>query len=274
MHTRQGFQISDSDHLAGAGVVQTWWCCQHAGSSRQPRPHWPTPVVSPGRTLWCPARPSCLPLQSPYLTQRKITQFIHKDWMFCPKRLYAKKTNNNKKNPNNLWMQLFKFVQQWSWHLTQNDQPCELSMSLLNDSTRPANPMILLSVLPTACVHIFRFLTELFCRCATNQSKQTNIQGQIGTLWHSDAFNFFNLLKSFWIVDHRTLSPKAVHCVCYFCWFQHQRILLRMVVWSEPVCCILPPLRRFVPPTALNSNRIWRWLTSRKVQMQSQCSLV
>ena len=42
---------------------------------------------------------------------------------------------------------------------------------------RPAYPKILLSILRTAYVRIFRFLTRLFCGCTTNQSKQSSVKG-------------------------------------------------------------------------------------------------
>ena len=51
-------------------------------------------------------------------------------------------------------------------------------------STRPAYPQNLLSVLQTACVHIFRFwlIVFFFCGCTTNQSKQQkNVKGQFFT---------------------------------------------------------------------------------------------
>ena len=113
---------------------------------------------------------------------------------------------------------------------------------------RPAYPKIHLSVLQTACVRIFRFMTALFsfclvwffCRCTTYQSQQKcqrtmfsiiyllrtvweltfsikQMHYKTGTLWHSDASILFTLqksrmlvllLKSFWIKDRRKFLQK------------------------------------------------------------------
>ena len=91
---------------------------------------------------------------------------------------------------------------------------------------RPAYPKILLSVLQTACVCIFRFLTGfLFYGYTTNQSKQKKVSKdnfsiihlirtvceltlstmqthyRTGTLWHSDAFILFTSAKV--VLDQR-----------------------------------------------------------------------
>ena len=82
---------------------------------------------------------------------------------------------------------------------------------------------------------------------------------------------YLHLRKSFSIEDRRTLSPKAMHHVCCFCWYR--RILSwAVVVWSEfvfLVTCILPPLRHFLAATYhrrrwIQTRHIGRWLTSVK----------
>ena len=126
---------------------------------------------------------------------------------------------------------------------------------------------------------------------------------QNGTLWHSDtsilfmsakvvldkrhseAFILFTsakfrllVLKSFWIKDHGKISSKAMHHVCCFRWCRHV-ISWTVDVWSELVSlvsCILPQFRAVTcyRPLCLQTRHMWRWLTSAKLRMQSQCSLV
>ena len=75
---------------------------------------------------------------------------------------------------------------------------------------RPAYPKILLSVLQTACVCIFRFMTRLFSlfclfgvffgKCTTNQSKQKKCQRKmfLSSFKNSVWTHIFNY-QSFWI---------------------------------------------------------------------------
>ena len=100
----------------------------------------------------------------------------------------------------------------------------------------------------------------------------------IQTYYNQTTLFCLHLQKSFSIEDHITLSPKAMHCVCCFCWCP--RVLSWTVAfWSEfvsLVSSILPPLRRFCaatyhrqlsPPNQKLANFC-------KVSMQSPCSLV
>ena len=180
-----------------------------------------------------------------------------------------------------------------------------VSSTFQKHNTRPAYPKILLSLvsaLQTACVCIFWFLTGLFCGCTTNQPKQKSVKGQFfchssckKSAWthifnHTDALQDWHtdtrmplfclhLLKSFWIKACRTLSAKAMHHVCSFCW--GRQVLYWTVVWSELVSlvsCILP-LLWFCAATChkqlwIQTLHIWRWLTFTKFSLQSQCSLV
>ena len=80
---------------------------------------------------------------------------------------------------------------------------------------------------------------------------------------------WLHLLKPFWIKDCRTLSPKAMHRVCYFRWCQHV-LSWTVVVWLDLVSCILPPFCQFCAAIChwqllIKTHHIWRWLTSIKL---------
>ena len=62
---------------------------------------------------------------------------------------------------------------------------CKQCSILFSTHTRPTYPKILLPVLRTAYVHIFRFLTGFFCGCTTNQSKRSSVKGQF--FYHSSC---------------------------------------------------------------------------------------
>ena len=137
--------------------------------------------------------------------------------------------------------------------------------------SRPAYPKTLLSVLQTAYVRIFRFLTRSFFlqmhHQSLNQSKQNSVKGQfciihlvrtVGELTSSIIQMHYTwttlfclcLRKLFLVEDHKT-PPKTMHPVCCFCWCWHV-LSWTVVVWSEfvsLVSCILPPLHQFLAAT-------------------------
>ena len=151
---------------------------------------------------------------------------------------------------------------------------------------RPVHSKVLLSILQTAKVHIFRFLTRFFADAPPISQNEAvskvnfSIIHLVRTVCeltfsiiqtHNTRTTLFclHLRKSFSIEDRRTLSPKTMHRVCCFRWCR--RVLSwTVVVWLEfvsLVSCILPPLCRFRAATyhrQLQTRHIWRWLTSVK----------
>ena len=59
-------------------------------------------------------------------------------------------------------------------------------------------------------IHLVRTVYELTFSNYTPHYKTTMLY-KTGSLWHLDTFISLYLLKSFWIEDRRTLSPKAMH---------------------------------------------------------------
>ena len=101
---------------------------------------------------------------------------------------------------------------------TTNDMPARQACMI--QACLP--PQMLLWVLQTACVTIFRFLTGLFCRCATNQSRQKSIKGQF--FYHLSCKQIAKCMNSHFQLHRHTvklhtltlkrLSLKAVNRVC------------------------------------------------------------
>ena len=79
-----------------------------------------------------------------------------------------------------------------------------------NRCNRSAYPKILLSVLQTACIRIFRFLARFFCGYSTNQSKQKSVKGQF--FFHSYCKN------SVWThIFNYTDAPQNWHTMTLGC---------------------------------------------------------
>ena len=139
---------------------------------------------------------------------------------------------------------------------------------------------------------------QAFCGCTTDESKQNSVKSQFfyhlsckNSVWthifndtdalHSDNFSLFTSAKV--VLDRRPqkISPKIMHSVCCFCWYQC--IFSWMVVVLVGVCFLgfvhssssLSVSCSHLIPTALNSNLPYRKMaTFHKVLMQSRCSLV
>ena len=121
-----------------------------------------------------------------------------------------------------------------------NAQPVRRTNKQLLTITDLTNPKILLSVLQTACVCIFRLLIGFFAHAPQiNQNKKVSMDTfsvihlvrraheltfsiiqthcRTGTLSHSDAFILFTSAQVALVKDCRTLSLKATHHVSSFC---------------------------------------------------------
>ena len=156
-------------------------------------------------------------------------------------------------------------------------------------TTRPAYPKILLLVLQTAYVRIFRFLTGFFCGCTTNQSKQNCVKGKLfyhssckNSMWthifnytdalHSDNFILFTSVKV--VLNRRpmnTFSKNSASCVLL--------LMMPTCPFLNSCCLVGVCFLGFVPsssssvswshlsPTASHSNPPYKiWLTSIKFQ--------
>ena len=158
---------------------------------------------------------------------------------------------------------------------------------------------ILLSVLRTAYVYIFRFLTGFFffCGCATKQSKQNSVKGkffhhssfknnvnsrlQLYTeALHSDDFILFTSAQV--VPDRRTLSKNNAPCVLLSLTLAHpflngcclvgvcflgfdRAFFLLFVGFLQP---LITDSFEFKPAIIIG-----RWLTSAKLRTQSRCLL-
>ena len=117
-------------------------------------------------------------------------------------------------------------------HQPITTKQCQRSISY-HSSCRPGYPKILLSVLQKAYVHIFRFLSGFSADALLiNQNKTVSkvnisiihlvrtvceLTSSIIQTYNTRTTSFCShLRKSFLIEDCRTLSPKAMHHVCYF----------------------------------------------------------
>ena len=163
---------------------------------------------------------------------------------------------------------------------------------------RPAYTKIFLSVLQTAYVCIFRFLTGFFCGCTTNQSKRSSVKGQF--FYYSSCknsvsthiFNYTDALHSddfflFFFTSMKVVLDQKPHNT--FSKNNAARVLLSLMP-THPFlnfCCLVgvyflgfvdfslssSVLCSHLSPTAPNLPYL-KMANFRKVSMQSRCSLV
>ena len=165
-------------------------------------------------------------------------------------------------------------------------------ISRLHNMLSLTYPKILLSVLQTARVRIFRFLTAFYCGRTTNHQKQNSVKGHFfcyssckKSPWthifnHTEALQnrhtntrtplfCFHLLKSFLSKTAGLFSKSNAPCVQLL--LMPTSLSWTVVVWSELVSlvsCILPLLRLCAAICHwqwFQTLHIWRWLTSVKL---------